>query len=55
MGPNYQRPQIRRARTSSARAPARAPDAAASLADTKWQDLFPDQTLNQMVDTALAQ
>jgi len=25
-----------------------------SLADTKWQDLFPDQTLNQMVNTALA-
>ena len=26
----------------------------ASIADTKWQDLFPDPTLNQMVTTALA-
>jgi multidrug efflux system outer membrane protein len=31
-----------------------APDPAASIADTKWQDLFADQTLNQMVTTALA-
>jgi multidrug efflux system outer membrane protein len=35
-------------------AAAGAPDTAASLADTRWQDLFPDQTLNQMVTTALA-
>ncbi len=51
VGPNYQRPKI--AVPNEFRAAPTAPDAAASLADTKWQDLFPDQTLNQMVDTAL--
>ncbi len=53
MGPNYKRPQLAGARRSSA---ARLPpaDPAASIADTKWQDLFPDPTLNQMVTTALA-
>jgi NodT family efflux transporter outer membrane factor (OMF) lipoprotein len=52
MGPNYQRPQI--AVPNGFRAAPAVPDAAASLADTKWQDLFPDPTLNQMVTTALA-
>ncbi|HXB75372.1 MAG TPA: efflux transporter outer membrane subunit [Candidatus Acidoferrales bacterium] len=66
VGPNYRRPQLalpgdfRGAPPSvPAAAPptppnAAAPDPAASLADTKWQDLFADPTLNQMVSTALA-
>lgn len=53
VGPNYKRPQL--ALPGEFRgAPTTAADPAASLADTKWQDLFPDQTLNQMVTTALA-
>ncbi|MEO8597707.1 MAG: efflux transporter outer membrane subunit [Candidatus Solibacter sp.] len=52
MGPNYKRPQV----TMPPEFRAAPPDAsgAAALADTKWQDLFADQTLNQMVTTALA-
>lgn len=49
VGPNYKRPQI--AVPGDFRG-ASAPGT--SIADTKWQDLFPDQTLNQMVITALA-
>ena len=53
VGPNYKRPQI--ATPSEFRgAPAAGGDPAASIADAKWQDLFPDATLNQMVATALA-
>lgn len=53
LGPNYHRPQL--ALPGEFRgAPPAASDPAASMADTKWQDLFPDQTLNQMVTTALA-
>jgi len=53
MGPNYKRPQL--ALPGEFRsAPPTASNPAASIADTKWQDLFPDQTLNQMVSTALA-
>ena len=46
---------VRRSRcpADSAARPAGA-GTAASIADTKWQDLFPDQTLNQMVAAALA-
>jgi multidrug efflux system outer membrane protein len=52
MGPNYQRPKV--ALPGEFRgAPAPGGATAASIADTKWQDLFPDQTLNQMVTTAL--
>lgn len=61
MGPNYKRPQLalpgefRGAPPAAPNGPpSAAPDPAASIADTKWQDLFPDQTLNQMVTTALA-
>jgi len=49
VGPNYKRPQValpdqfRNGPTSSE----------ASLADTKWQDLFNDTVLNQIVTTAL--
>ena len=55
VGPNYKRPQL--ALPSDFRgapAAASAADPAASIADTKWQDLFPDQTLHQMVAAALA-
>lgn len=52
MGPNYQRPKL--AMPGEFRgAPAAGGGSAPSIADTKWQDLFPDQTLNQMVSTAL--
>src|SRR6516162_4622835 len=52
MGPNYQRPKV--ALPGEFRgSPAPGGATAASIADTKWQDLFPDQTLNQMVTTAL--
>jgi multidrug efflux system outer membrane protein len=58
VGPNYKRPQLAlpgEFRGAPPAAPNAAPsDPAASIADTKWQDLFPDQTLNQMVATALA-
>lgn len=53
VGPNYKRPQI--AVPGQFRsAPTGGTDPAASIADTKWQDLFSDQTLNQMVTTAFA-
>ena len=52
MGPNYQRPQV--ALPGQFRGAPPAADPAASIADTKWQDLFSDPTLNQMVTTALA-
>ena len=49
VGPNYRRPQL--ALPDQFRG---APSpGAASLADTKWQDLFNDQTLNQIVTTSL--
>src|SRR5260370_17020240 len=52
MGPNYKRPQVelpggfRGAPTSAGMT--------TSIADTKWQNLFSDQPLNQMVTAALA-
>lgn len=54
MGPNYQRPQV--AVPAGFRGAQEAGGGTgASIADTRWQDLFPDQTLNQMVTTALTQ
>ncbi|HKA01851.1 MAG TPA: TolC family protein, partial [Candidatus Solibacter sp.] len=52
MGPNYKRPAVP---TPAAfrNAPAAGGDAAASIADTKWQSLFNDETLNQMVTRSL--
>jgi NodT family efflux transporter outer membrane factor (OMF) lipoprotein len=50
VGPNYRRPSL--AVPNQHRGDA-AP-AAASLADTKWPDLFPDDTLKQLISTALA-
>ena len=53
VGPNYKRPQL--ALPGEFRgAPAAGSGPAGSIADTKWQDLFPDPILNQMVSTALA-
>jgi NodT family efflux transporter outer membrane factor (OMF) lipoprotein len=52
MGPNYKRPQL--ALPGEFRgAPPPGSTPAASIADTKWQDLFPDPILNQMVAAAL--
>jgi len=52
VGPNYKRPQL--ALPSEFRgAPATASGPAASLAGTKWQDLFPDPILHQLVAAAL--
>ena len=53
MGPNYKRPAIALPTEFRGAAPAGATPAA-SLADTKWQDLFNDPVLNQMVSNALA-
>ncbi len=51
MGPNYKRPQV--AVPGEFRsAPASAQGA--SLAETKWQELFPDDQLRTIVDAALA-
>ncbi len=52
VGPNYKRPQI--AVPGDFRGAPPPTGTSASIADTKWQDLFPDPTLNQMVTAALA-
>ena len=50
VGPNYRRPSVPvPAQHRGGVAPA-----AASLADTRWPDLFPDDTLKQLISTALA-
>jgi len=53
MGPNYHRPAVP-VPAEFRNAPPPGADPAASLADTKWQNLFSDDTLNQMVTKALA-
>jgi NodT family efflux transporter outer membrane factor (OMF) lipoprotein len=53
MGPNYHRPQVPMP-DAYRNAPAPGADPAASIADTKWQNLFPDDVMNQMVAKALA-
>jgi NodT family efflux transporter outer membrane factor (OMF) lipoprotein len=53
-GPNYQRPVL--ALPGQFRgAPVQTPASDTSIADTKWQDLFHDPTLQQLVETALQQ
>jgi multidrug efflux system outer membrane protein len=52
VGPNYHRPKVS-APGEFRNAPAASGDPAASIADTKWQSLFPDESLNQMVAKAL--
>ncbi len=51
VGPNYKRPQV--ALPDQFRGAPAGGAGTASLADTKWQDLFPDDTLRQMVTAAL--
>jgi multidrug efflux system outer membrane protein len=53
MGPNYKRPAVPTP-ASFRNAPPAGGDAAASIADAKWQSLFNDETLNQMVTKSLA-
>ena len=50
VGPNYKRPSVT-APDQYRGAPA---PSQASLADTRWPDLFPDDTLKQLISTALA-
>lgn len=52
VGPNYKRPQIAVPGEFRATPPTPA-GANASIAETKWQDLFPDPILNRMVAAAL--
>jgi multidrug efflux system outer membrane protein len=52
MGPNYKRPTVPVPGTYRG---GPAPASAASLADTKWQTLFDDETLKQLIATALEQ
>ena len=51
VGPNYHRPQIAVPDQFRSAPPSAGPN---SLADTKWFDLFQDDTLKQLVTTALA-
>ena len=51
-GPNYRRPQVPLP-GAFRNAPPAGSDAG-SLGDTKWQSLFPDDTMNAMVSKALA-
>jgi multidrug efflux system outer membrane protein len=53
VGPNYRRPAVP-VPGAFRNAPPAGADPAASIADTKWQNLFSDETLNQMVTKALA-
>src|ERR1700694_1387383 len=53
VGPNYKRPAIVLPDQFRGAAPQNAADA--TLADTKWQDLFNDAVLRQLVETALKQ
>lgn len=54
VGPNYKRPAVT-APDSFRGAPAPSAGNTASLADTKWENLFSDPALNDMVRTALSQ
>ncbi|HTM51583.1 MAG TPA: efflux transporter outer membrane subunit [Bryobacteraceae bacterium] len=52
VGPNYHRPKVSTPAEFRNASPASG-DPAASIADTKWQSLFPDESLNRMVAQAL--
>ena len=54
VGPNYQRPKVATPDQFRGAPPASAPTPQ-SLAETKWFDLFQDDTLKQLVTTALSQ
>ena len=51
VGPNYKRPQVSVPDTH--RGAIETAQSSASLADTKWDALFGDETLNQLIQTAL--
>ena len=51
VGPNYKRPQV--AVPAAHRGAAEPANPSASLADTKWDTLFADETLNGLIRTAL--
>ena len=53
MGPNYHRPQVP-VPAAFRNAPPPGAGASASLAESKWQTLFSDDTVNQLVSKALA-
>jgi multidrug efflux system outer membrane protein len=56
VGPNYQKPSMALpGQFRGAPASAGTTADAASIADTKWQDLFKDPVLQQLVETALKQ
>jgi outer membrane protein, multidrug efflux system len=55
LGPNYQRPTVGTPAAFRGGETAISADQAASLADVKWFDLFRDDTLTQLVNTALKQ
>jgi multidrug efflux system outer membrane protein len=52
VGPNYKRPQV--AVPAEHRGAAEQANPSASLADTKWEALFADETLNELIRAALA-
>ena len=52
LGPKYQRPAVPAPPEYRG---AQGPSAPASLADTKWPDLFQDETLKKLISSALAQ
>lgn len=54
VGPNYKRPAVAIPGAFRGAAAVAGPTPANPLADTKWQDLFSDNTINQMVTAALA-
>ena len=53
VGPNYKKPEIALPAQFRGAAPGATGDT--SIADTKWQDLFHDATLEKLVNTALSQ
>src|SRR3954462_480336 len=53
VGPNYKKPAI--ALPGQFRGAAAGDTSDKSIADTKWQDLFTDPVLQQLVETALKQ
>ena len=55
LGPNYRRPTVTTPSAFRDTTPAAAPAERTSLADVRWFDLFKDDTLTQLVRTALAQ
>jgi multidrug efflux system outer membrane protein len=55
VGPKYQRPQVKAPETFRGASAAVPADAAGSIADMKWFEVFQDPQLQQLVRTALAE